>query len=95
MPGGRPIDEVRASAFTIPSDRPESDGTLAWDATTVIVVEVGAGGIGGRFHDHVRLEAMLFDGCLEPVDGRLVHDRARPGHGLMFKRADVERWAVA
>ena len=44
------------------------------------------------FHDHVRIERMLFDGVLEPVDGRLVPDRARLGHGLTFKRADAERW---
>ena len=42
-----PIEEVRASAFTIPTDRPESDGTLEWDATTLVVVEVMAGGIWG------------------------------------------------
>jgi len=47
------------------------------------------------FHDHVRIEQMLFEGALEPVDGRLVPDRGRPGHGLTFKRADAERWAVA
>ena len=34
------------------------------------------------FHDHVRVEAMLFDGVLEPVDGALVPDRSRSGHGL-------------
>jgi L-alanine-DL-glutamate epimerase-like enolase superfamily enzyme len=27
------------------------------------------------FHDHVRIERMLFDGVLTPVDGRLVPDR--------------------
>jgi L-alanine-DL-glutamate epimerase-like enolase superfamily enzyme len=47
------------------------------------------------FHDHVRIERMLFDGCLEPVDGRLVPDRGRPGHGLTLKEADAERWRVA
>ncbi len=46
------------------------------------------------FHDHVRIERMLFDGVLDPVHGRLVPDRDRPGHGLIFKRADAERWAV-
>ena len=46
------------------------------------------------FHDHVRIERMLFDGGLEPVDGQLVPDRDRPGHGLTFKRADAEKWAI-
>jgi len=38
------------------------------------------------FHDHVRIERMLFDGGLEPVAGRLVPDRARLGHGLRWLR---------
>ncbi len=46
------------------------------------------------FHDHIRVEALLFDGVLEPVDGALVPDRSRPGHGLELKRADAERWAA-
>jgi L-alanine-DL-glutamate epimerase-like enolase superfamily enzyme len=46
------------------------------------------------FHDHVRIERMLFDGTLEPEDGRLRPDRSRLGHGLELKRADAERWAA-
>ena len=37
------------------------------------------------FHDHVRVERMLFDGVLEPEDGALRPDRSRPGHGLELK----------
>ena len=37
------------------------------------------------FHDHVRVEEMLFDGVLEPVEGTLRPDRSRPGHGLALK----------
>ncbi len=46
------------------------------------------------FHDHVRIESMLFDGALEPVEGALVPDRSRPGHGVELKRAEAERWAA-
>jgi L-alanine-DL-glutamate epimerase-like enolase superfamily enzyme len=46
------------------------------------------------FHDHVRIEAMLFDGVLEPVGGALVPDRSRSGNGLQLKRADAQRWAA-
>src|SRR5581483_1908530 len=46
------------------------------------------------FHDHVRIESMLFDGVLEPVDGALVPDRSRPGHGLELRRAEAQRWAA-
>jgi L-alanine-DL-glutamate epimerase-like enolase superfamily enzyme len=46
------------------------------------------------FHDHVRVERLLFDGVLEPVDGELRPDLSRPGNGLEFKRADAARYAV-
>jgi L-alanine-DL-glutamate epimerase-like enolase superfamily enzyme len=46
------------------------------------------------FHDHVRIEAMLFDGVAEPVGGALRPDRSRPGNGLALKRKEIERWAA-
>lgn len=46
------------------------------------------------FHDHVRLEPLIFDGVPEPVDGALRPDRSRPGNGLELKRADAERFAA-
>ncbi len=46
------------------------------------------------FHDHARIERMLFDGALQLVDGTLRPDRARPGLGIQFKRADAARFAV-
>ena len=38
------------------------------------------------FHDHDRIEHMLFDGALTPVEGALRPDLSRPGLGLEFKR---------
>jgi len=46
------------------------------------------------FHDHVRIEHMLFDGTLEPVDGMLRPARDRAGFGLAFKAADAAKYAV-
>jgi L-alanine-DL-glutamate epimerase-like enolase superfamily enzyme len=46
------------------------------------------------FHDHDRVERLLFDGCLEPAGGALRPDRSRPGHGLELKHADAERYAA-
>jgi L-alanine-DL-glutamate epimerase-like enolase superfamily enzyme len=45
------------------------------------------------FHDHVRIERMLFEGTLDPSGGALRPDRSRPGLGIELKRADAERWA--
>ena len=44
------------------------------------------------FHDHVRIESMLFDGFRPPKDGVMYPDLSRPGMGLAFKRADAERF---
>jgi L-alanine-DL-glutamate epimerase-like enolase superfamily enzyme len=46
------------------------------------------------FHDHVRIESMLFAGVIEPEHGELRPDRSRPGHGLELKRADAQRYAA-
>lgn len=46
------------------------------------------------FHDHARIEAMLFEGAPRPRDGRLAPDPAQPGHGLTFKRRDAEPFAT-
>jgi L-alanine-DL-glutamate epimerase-like enolase superfamily enzyme len=45
------------------------------------------------FHDHVRVEALLFDGVPEPDGGVIRPDRERPGLGLELKRADAARFA--
>jgi len=47
------------------------------------------------FHDHVRIEQMLFDGAAQPrADGRLHPDLSRPGLGLDFKRRDAAPFEV-
>lgn len=46
------------------------------------------------FHDHVRIERMLFDGAPVPHDGVIRPDRSRPGLGLELKARDAERYAI-
>ncbi|HWA67034.1 MAG TPA: enolase C-terminal domain-like protein [Mycobacteriales bacterium] len=41
------VDAVDAAAYRVPTDSPEADGTLSWDATTVVVVTAAAGGVTG------------------------------------------------
>jgi len=38
------VTSVTVAAYTIPTDAPEADGTFAWTSTTLVLVEVGAGG---------------------------------------------------
>lgn len=54
-----PIRAVRAGAYRVPTDGPESDGTLEWDATTLVLVEIDAGnntGIGYTYADTATAE---------------------------------------
>jgi hypothetical protein len=44
------------------------------------------------FHDHARIEAMLFDGAAKPDKGLLVADSSSPGLGLVFKEKDASRY---
>ena len=175
----RPIEQIEVSAYRIPTDAPEADGTYAWTATTLVLVEATGGGqrglgytyadtatarlvrdllatvVRGRnaldvpgcwaamvhairnlgrpgiaamaiaavdvalwdlpagpslhvapccavprlgpleyFHDHMRIEHMLFKGALTPGDGALHPDRSRPGLGLEFKGADAAPYAI-
>ena len=46
------------------------------------------------FHDHARIEHMLFDGAPVPRDGALWPDLSQPGNGLEFKRADAKAYAI-
>jgi L-alanine-DL-glutamate epimerase-like enolase superfamily enzyme len=46
------------------------------------------------FHDHARIESMLFDGAPSLKDGAAAPDLGRPGLGLAFRRADAERFAI-
>jgi L-alanine-DL-glutamate epimerase-like enolase superfamily enzyme len=46
------------------------------------------------FHDHVRIEEMLFDGLPELREGALWPDLSRPGNGLSMRRSDAVQYSV-
>ncbi|HET6586367.1 MAG TPA: enolase C-terminal domain-like protein [Oleiagrimonas sp.] len=93
------IERVEARAWIVPTDAPEADGTIAWDSTTVVTVQVGAGdacGIGYTY-GHAGIAALIakpLRGCLvehDPDDipgawqrmNRALRNIGRPGVGLM------------
>jgi len=47
------------------------------------------------FHDHARIEAMLFDGAVDPTGGAAAARSDEPGNGLHFRTADAAPWKVA
>ncbi|MBV8142807.1 MAG: mandelate racemase [Verrucomicrobia bacterium] len=44
---GALIERIDVSCYTVPTETPESDGTLAWEKTTLVLVEATAGGTIG------------------------------------------------
>jgi L-alanine-DL-glutamate epimerase-like enolase superfamily enzyme len=62
------VEGVEATAYEIPTDQPESDGTLEWDSTTIVVVEAFNGrerGVGYTYGD--RAVAALIDSKLSDI----------------------------
>jgi L-alanine-DL-glutamate epimerase-like enolase superfamily enzyme len=67
-----PLQSVRVRAFRIPTDAPESDGTLEWDSTTLVLVEAEAGGhrgIGYSYAD-TAAAALVRDKLAPRIEGR-------------------------
>lgn len=46
------------------------------------------------FHDHVRIERMLFDGFIEPVQGLLTPDSVCPGLGLELREQEARHFRI-
>jgi L-alanine-DL-glutamate epimerase-like enolase superfamily enzyme len=65
------IEGLVATPFVIPTDRPESDGTLEWDSTTIVVVEVSAGGQRGLgyTYGHEAIAAVVRSTLAGAVEG--------------------------
>ena len=38
------VEAVEVAAATVPPDQPKADGTLSWDATTIVVMLAHGGG---------------------------------------------------
>lgn len=51
------IDEVAVRVLHIPTDAPEADGTLSWSKTTIVLVQIGAGGKRGLGYSYTAAAA--------------------------------------
>ena len=109
MSGEAAIERIEASAFTVPTDGPESDGTLEWDSTTMVVVEAMGGGVTGLGYTYGdRSIASLVSSKLEDVvRGRdaldvggswtamhvALRNEGHSGHSMMAMSAvDIALW---
>lgn len=51
------IERVRTRVFEVPTVEPETDGTAAWTSTTMVLVELFAGGVTGIGYTYVHAAA--------------------------------------
>src|SRR5690348_1809829 len=92
-----PITRIAASAYTIPTDAPESDGTLEWNATTLVLVEAQAGGVTGIGYSYAnRATAVLVgDTLAHVVEGRDAFDIARTWQSMVAAIRNLGRPGVS
>jgi L-alanine-DL-glutamate epimerase-like enolase superfamily enzyme len=99
VPATRRIARIEVDAYRIPTDAPEADGTIAWDATTMVLVQVSAGGYTGLgwTYAHAAAGAVIADPLrdvllnhdADDIPGawhamnRSLRNIGRPGVGLM------------
>ena len=57
--GAAPIERVEVTAYVIPTDRPEADGTFTWDRTTLVVAHVHGGGATGLGYTYADRSAAI------------------------------------
>jgi len=87
------IDRVSVTAATIPTDLPESDGTFAWDKTTIVIVEASAGDASGLGYSYADLStATLIESLLsEVVRGRDAMDIAGAWNAMVHPTRNLGR----
>src|SRR4051812_35159035 len=54
------IERLAVSAYVVPTDAPESDGTFEWTSTTLVLCEIAAGGLAGFGYGYASRAAAAF-----------------------------------
>jgi L-alanine-DL-glutamate epimerase-like enolase superfamily enzyme len=80
-----PLERIDVSLYKVPTDFPESDGTLEWLSTTVVVVEAYGGderGIGYTYGSSA-VAALIKDLLIDKVEGLDAMDVPRAWHEMV------------
>ena len=67
------IESVEVAVYRVPTDLPEADGTFAWDSTTIVIVQIAAGGEKGMGYTYA-------DAATARVIADLLADQPEPSH---------------
>lgn len=79
------IDTLTVSAFTIPTETPESDGTISWNSTTMVLVELESGGKKGLGFSYAPLATATYihDTLRKLIEGENAFDIPRLNQHMM------------
>ncbi len=94
---GPVIDRLDAAAYVVPTDRPESDGTLAWTSTTLVLVGVTAGGQRGIGYSYASASAahLAVDVLGDAIRGRPAMDISALWTSMVTAVRNVGRQGIA
>jgi L-alanine-DL-glutamate epimerase-like enolase superfamily enzyme len=92
-----PVDKLTVAAYRIPTDQPEADGTISWDATTMVVVRAHAGGqVGtGWTYDAPAAAGLVGNLLADVVSGRCALDVTGAYHAMYRAVRNIGRPGVA
>ncbi|MFZ0626338.1 MAG: enolase C-terminal domain-like protein [Acidimicrobiia bacterium] len=92
-----PIERIGVSAYTVPTDGPESDGTLEWDSTTMVLVEASGGGMAGLGYSYTHEAAASLASSLlaDVVEGHDVMDVPGRWHDMVHAIRNLGRPGLA
>jgi L-alanine-DL-glutamate epimerase-like enolase superfamily enzyme len=92
-----PVDALSVSAYTIPTDSPESDGTLEWNATTLVLVEARAGGTDGLGFTYAdkSTATLIADRLAALIEGRDAFDIEGSWHAMVAAIRNLGRPGIA
>ena len=91
------IDGVEVSAYTIPTDAPEADGTISWDSTTMVLVRTRSGdveGIGWTYGP-TACATLVKDELADVVNGRNAMDVAGASQAMIRAVRNAGRPGIA
>jgi L-alanine-DL-glutamate epimerase-like enolase superfamily enzyme len=90
------VDRIEVSPYTVPTDLPESDGTLEWNSTTLVLVHSHGGGRQGLGYTYADTAvATLIQNVLsEVVKGRDVMAPASSWNAMISRTRNLGRAGI-
>lgn len=91
------VEDVRAWAYTIPTDSPESDGTLEWDSTTLVVVEINGRGQRGTGYTYASAStaACVLDTFASVIERRSFHSPLEAWDAMVQRTRNLGHCGIA